>query len=197
MDLASQFGEQGFRWIFLVHDHGEPAHNRALDQASDYFNDAWGGVHGSPHGLKPLMKCCDVPSKVLTPAQLVEDGFTVHGGADETSQILFLRPDLVSPEIREAPSWTGKNYDDLYYALATKPNWPGYFGAPRHASSAMGAQEIRELARRINETALQILEGLDWRKIPRFANDMDPRDAEGEALSWSMNGSSNKNTSTG
>ena len=31
MDLATELGEQGFRWIFVVHLHGAPNHNRALD----------------------------------------------------------------------------------------------------------------------------------------------------------------------
>jgi creatinine amidohydrolase/Fe(II)-dependent formamide hydrolase-like protein len=35
MDLAGNFGGQKFRWIFVVHDHGDPANNQALDQASD------------------------------------------------------------------------------------------------------------------------------------------------------------------
>jgi hypothetical protein len=43
MDLAEEFGEQGFRWLFLVHAHGSPAHNRALDAAGEYFRDVYGG----------------------------------------------------------------------------------------------------------------------------------------------------------
>ena len=39
MDLADQFGQLGFRWIVVVHGHGDPAHNRMLDQAGDYFHD--------------------------------------------------------------------------------------------------------------------------------------------------------------
>jgi creatinine amidohydrolase len=35
MDLATELGEQGFRWIFLVHNHGAPNHHQALNQASD------------------------------------------------------------------------------------------------------------------------------------------------------------------
>ena len=30
MDLANELGEQGFRWIFLVHNHGAPNHHKAL-----------------------------------------------------------------------------------------------------------------------------------------------------------------------
>ena len=31
MVLATEFGEQGFRWLFVVHSHGSPSHNRVLD----------------------------------------------------------------------------------------------------------------------------------------------------------------------
>jgi creatinine amidohydrolase len=31
MDIASELGEQGFKWIFVVHVHGAGLHNRALD----------------------------------------------------------------------------------------------------------------------------------------------------------------------
>jgi creatinine amidohydrolase/Fe(II)-dependent formamide hydrolase-like protein len=33
MDIASEAGEQGFRWILVVHVHGAGLQNRALDQA--------------------------------------------------------------------------------------------------------------------------------------------------------------------
>ena len=43
MDLATELGEQGFRWIFVVQLHGGLAHNRVLNQAGDYFHDTYGG----------------------------------------------------------------------------------------------------------------------------------------------------------
>ena len=43
MDLADQLGDQHFRWILLVHGHGDPAHNRMLDDAGDYFHETYGG----------------------------------------------------------------------------------------------------------------------------------------------------------
>jgi creatinine amidohydrolase/Fe(II)-dependent formamide hydrolase-like protein len=43
MDLATELGEQGFRWVFVIHNHGSPLHNQALDQAGDYFRDVYGG----------------------------------------------------------------------------------------------------------------------------------------------------------
>jgi creatinine amidohydrolase len=38
MDLASQLGEQGFRWIIAIHVHGSPLHLRAIDDACDLFH---------------------------------------------------------------------------------------------------------------------------------------------------------------
>lgn len=180
MDLASEFGEQGFRWIFLIHNHGDPDHNRALDEASDYFHDTYGGAMVHLFGLKPVMECCGNAAKLLTPEQLMEDGLTVHAGVEEASQMVFLRSDLVGAGLQDAPSWTGHSFEDLYNN-ARKPNWPGYFGAPRYASAALGARDFLDQTRVLNQTALQILDGLDWRKIPRFADDVNPRDAQGQA----------------
>jgi creatinine amidohydrolase len=180
MDLADQLGAQKFRWIFIIHNHGDPAHNRALDQACDYFHDLYGGIMVHLIGMKPLMECCSgAVAHNLSPAQLKEEGFTVHGGADETSQILFLRPELVPASVAQAPSWTGQNFPDLY-TMAAKPDWPGYFGAPRFASAALGAQELLELSRLTSGMALRILDGFNWKSVPRFADTLDPRDAEGE-----------------
>jgi hypothetical protein len=41
-----------------------------------------------------------------------EEGFTVHAGADEHSEILYLRPELVPPDYRAAESLTGKDFAD-------------------------------------------------------------------------------------
>lgn len=44
----------------------------------------------------------------------------------------------------------------------------------------MGAQEFALSSQNVNSTALQILDGLDYRKIPRYADEMDPLDVVGE-----------------
>ena len=51
MDLVTELGEQGFRWIFLVQSHGAPNHHKALTQASDYFHDVYGGTMVDLFGL--------------------------------------------------------------------------------------------------------------------------------------------------
>jgi creatinine amidohydrolase/Fe(II)-dependent formamide hydrolase-like protein len=179
MDLANELGDQGFRWIFLVHNHGAPNNHKALNQASDYFHDVYGGTMVHLFGLKPVLLCCGSKEKVLSAKQLAEEGFSVHAGADEQSQLLFIRPEFVPAEYRTAPSLTGANFADLV-RIAKSEGWRGYFGAPRLATAAMGAQEFALSSQNVNAMALQILDGLDPRKIPRYADEMDPLNVVGE-----------------
>ena len=56
----------------------------------------------------------------------------------------------------------------------------GLLRVPRLATAAMGAQEFALSSQNVNAIALQILDGLDSRKIPRYADDMDPLNVVGE-----------------
>ena len=179
MDLATELGDQGVRWIFLVHNHGAPNNHKALNQASDYFHDVYGGTMVHLFGLKPVFMCCGSKEKVLSAKQLAEEGFSVHAGADEQSQLLFLRPEFVPENYRSAPSLTGANFADLV-RMAKGEGWPGYFGAPRLATAALGALEFTRSSENLNTMALQILDGLDFRKVPRFVDEMDPLNVLGE-----------------
>jgi hypothetical protein len=78
-----------------------------------------------------------------------------------------------------ADSLTGKSFAGLV-RIAKIDGWPGYFGAPRLASAAMGAQGFALSSQKLKETALQILDGLVYKKIPRYAHEMDPLDVAGE-----------------
>jgi creatinine amidohydrolase/Fe(II)-dependent formamide hydrolase-like protein len=165
MDLATELGEQGFRWVFVVHSHGAPNHNRMLQQACDYFRDAYGGQ--MVHLANLITEEQNVPKR-LTDAEEKEDGFTVHAGLWETSWNLFLHPELVSPKYRDAVPQTGNSWEDLV-RLARAAEWPGYFGSPRLASAALAAQSTKSIQAEI-EVALKILDGLDERTIPRFTD---------------------------
>ncbi|HUS00186.1 MAG TPA: creatininase family protein, partial [Chitinophagaceae bacterium] len=56
MDLATELGEQGFKYIFVIHGHGAPNHQRAIDQAADFFNDTYHGKMVNLFGLNPVME---------------------------------------------------------------------------------------------------------------------------------------------
>ena len=109
---------------------------------------------------------------MFTPAELAEEGFTVHAGADEHSLIVFLHPQLVDPSYKNAPSFTGKGVEDLF-RIAGPKDWPGYFGAPRGARAALGARHFSEFTRVESDLVLKILDGLDYQTIPHFSDQFD------------------------
>jgi creatinine amidohydrolase/Fe(II)-dependent formamide hydrolase-like protein len=165
MDLATEFGEQGFRWLFVIHQHGSPNHNQALDQAGEYFRDTYRGHMVNLTGLQPGFSRVDsILAAEVSKAALAEDGFTVHAGLASHSQVMAMRPDLVSPAVANAPSVTGKDLADLQ-RIATGDNWTGYFGAPRYASAALGRRLLKAANQEFVALALRILDGLDERQI--------------------------------
>ena len=173
MDLGDALGGQGFRWVFIVDGHGSPIHNRSLDEAADYFHDTHGGRMLHLYGLQAVRTCCGQQpvQRLLSEAEQAENGFTVHAGASEHSTTLFLRPDLVAPGYRSARSWTGKDFPELA-RMARADDWPGYFGAPRLATAALGAQLYQEESRYVISTALRALDGWDPSGEPRYADAM-------------------------
>jgi creatinine amidohydrolase len=181
MDLATELGDQGFRWIFLVHNHGAPNHHKALAQASDYFHDVYGGTMVDLFGLESVSKCCGSREKMLSAKQLAEDGYDIHGGTDEQSLILFLKPELVPESYKSAPSLTGANFGELV-GIAKRDEWPGYFGAPRFATAALGAVEFKRSSENLNMVALQILDGMDPKKISRWADRQETETKFDEAI---------------
>ena len=171
MDLATELGEQGFKWVFVVHAHGSPTHNRALDEAGDFFRDTYGGQMVHLFGLMEVAGCCDAGRRMATPEALREDGFSVHAGASEHSNVMFLRPDLVPGTIKLAQTFAGSSFADLV-KKASRPDWPGYFGAPRHASAARGEANYRQQSAFAAAFAQRVLDGHDPRGGARLADEM-------------------------
>src|ERR1035437_10011726 len=185
MDLANELGDQGFRWIFLVHNHGAPNNHKALNQASDYFRDVYGGTMVHLFGLKPVFLRCGSKEKMLSAKQLAEEGFSVHAGADEQSEVLFLRPELVPQDYREAKSLTGRNFADLV-RIAKADGWPGYFGAPRLASAAMGAQAFALSSEKVNEVACRFWTASTTARYPDMPTRWILLMLPGKEQSWNM-----------
>lgn len=177
MDLGTELGEQGFRWIFVMHGHGSPHHNLVLDQAGDYFRDTYGGR------MVPLLGLAPTPEQVSklglaqsspqpSAAENKENGaFDVHAGFSETSELLFLRPDLVPSLYLKLPPFAANNPPELFQVARTQ-DWPGYIGSPRLATADRGARLMQYRAAWTNALALAILDGLDEREIPRYARGM-------------------------
>jgi creatinine amidohydrolase/Fe(II)-dependent formamide hydrolase-like protein/ketosteroid isomerase-like protein len=167
MDLATQLGEQGFKWITVVHVHGSPLHIAALDDASDYFRDTYGGRMVNLWGLLPVIGGWGTGMSVMPAAWKQEDGVSLHGGVDEHSLMLHLQPNLVAADFQQAPSVTGSTYAESVAAAGQK-DWPGYIGAPRLASAVLGRRIWTSLSAAALKTTLEILDGADPARYPRY-----------------------------
>jgi creatinine amidohydrolase/Fe(II)-dependent formamide hydrolase-like protein len=164
MDLASEFGEAGFQWVFVISQHGAQYHLLALDHASDFFADIYGGAMVHLSGLIPDEPVS--PQLDLSSQEQMDNGLEVHGGLSETSQILFLRPDLVRPGYQNAEPQSGESMRDLV-TRGAEVGWPGYFGAPSLATASRGARIMEARLAELSDLALRILDGFDYRSLQR------------------------------
>jgi len=162
MDLASALGQDGFRTIFVINRHGAPAHNQALLDAAEYFEHRFGGTMAV---LTSLIHedGMSVPDH-LSPEQVSEHGVDVHAGEEESSQMLFLRPDLVHDDLPDAAAFTAVSMEDLI-KIAKDAKWQGYFGSPRLATPSAGALIVSFRTKQTIDLASRILDGFDWRKL--------------------------------
>ena len=179
MDLATELGEQGFRQIFIVHGHGAPFHNLMLDQAGEYFRDTYGGKMVHLRGLEPTaeqlakLNIPPPPTFDLSASQMKEKGnMDEHAGFDETSRLMFLRPDLVNPIYKLLEPQTTDNPAE-FFSRARAKNWSGYLSSPRLANANYGARSQQYRSKADNIIALAILDGtLDEQDIPRYGKTM-------------------------
>jgi hypothetical protein len=113
------------------------------------------------------------PNLNLSEAERKEVGeMDEHAGFDETSRLMFLRPDLVSPIYsRLAPQTTNNPVE--FFKVARNENWLGYLSSPRLANAHHGARLQQYRSAHDNALALAILDGtLDERNVPRYSRVM-------------------------
>jgi creatinine amidohydrolase/Fe(II)-dependent formamide hydrolase-like protein len=168
MDLATELGEQGFQYVFIIHGHGAPNHQRALDQAADYFNDSYGGKMVNLMGLKPhMLKWFEAPK---TKQQAAEDGFSIHAGVAETSSMLYIIPHLVDRGYKNAVPFTGNTLEELAQ-LAQQPDWEGYFGSERLATAEFGKKAWQSNAGMFTQFVMDVLDNkINSDTVQRFGD---------------------------
>lgn len=173
MDYGDALGEAGFRNIFVIHSHGAPRHNLALDEAEAYFRETWGGVMVHLTGLEVVKDTIGEARNVMSTEAIEAQGFSVHGAAQEHAIMLYLRPDLVAADYKNAPDWRAKDFKAMV-AMAYEEDWPGYFGAPRFATRAMGEASIEAQAEQAIAVVLEILAGADPARYSRVSARRQP-----------------------
>ena len=164
MDLADQLGKERFRWILVVHGHGDPIHNRMLDDASGYFHDTYGGEMVHVFGY-----VWAASKEFRTPQEQKRDGQAEHATTTETSVILALKPEWVASDYKTAKPYTGQSVEDLE-KIAKKNDWPGSFGDPALATQSLGTRIYQQWLAQAKELVTQVLAGNDYRKMSRYAD---------------------------
>ncbi len=125
-------------------------------------------------GLLGLGELNAIFDQSTTEAERNEEASSGHAGMRETSEALYLRPDLVNPAYKQAPALTARTFEDLI-RIAKKEDWPGYFDSPRLATASLGERALKEYSGRLNTLALEILDGRDYRTMPRAADAVGDR----------------------
>ncbi len=170
MDLATELGEQGFKYIFVIHGHGAPNHQRAIDQAADFFNDTYNGKMVNLFGLNRIME--NWFSGQMTEEQKREDGFSIHAGMTETSSMLYIVPNLVDTKYKRAIAVTGNDMNHLNQ-IAKEPNWLGYFGSERLANREFGEEAWNKNVKDYCNFVMNIIDNkINPDTIARFGNIM-------------------------
>jgi len=168
MDLGTDLGEQGFRWIFIVNAHLGLSHNRILNQAGDYFHDTYGGHMVN---LAALIYRPPGQSQTRSEEEQREDAGSTHAGASETSLLLYFRPELVSPGYKNATPLPARNQKQRN-EIAKATDWPGYWGSPRLATAAAAAARWKGNSTRLTDLANKILDGFDYIQMKRLGDEV-------------------------
>lgn len=185
MDLASNIGDAGFRWIFVGNDHGAPTHTRMLDHVCAYFNEMYpdgrmtvlGGFGARSSG--PEIDRLNQEARALVSDEArKEEGGGGHADIEETSLMLFLHPNLVHPGYVNAPPNT--------WNMMGSDKWLGYLGSPRHSTAQYGALRMKARSEQAIRQVVSVLDGTapkpgpipptDWDKVDKAHKNIIARD---------------------
>ena len=124
MDLATELGEQGFRWVLRSWPRFSASQPR-LDDASDFFRDTYRAQMVHLLGLEIDWSEVGRARASLVPPEIrAEDANSVHAGLSETSRVLHVRPDLVARDLKALPSISAP--PPTIVETARAPRWPGH-----------------------------------------------------------------------
>jgi creatinine amidohydrolase len=171
-DVGGQIAQNGFKWVFVIHGHGGRNHNVAISEACDFVSETF---KVTMLNLSSLMwadaeaqaKAGKIDAKYYSPTELASFGLDLHAGWGETSDLLYVRPDLVRPTYKSLPSQSGKNMAELRQ-IASAPGWAGYFSAPARASAAYGRENAELRVEVLADYILRAVRGENFFNRPRY-----------------------------
>ena len=177
-DLGGQVAQNGFKWIFVLNGHGSPTHNIAINEACDFISDTFRVTMLHVTGLLRADAAIQaagqrVNARYFSAGQLASFGMDLHGGVGETSGMLAIRPDLVSPAYKTLPGRVGRSLEEVR-EIAAAPGWEGYLSDPAKASAAHGRAIEAWWAEGFADLILRAVRGENLSGRPRFPDTVPP-----------------------
>ena len=188
-DVGGQIAHNRFKWIFVVHGHGGRNHNVAISEACDFVSETYSVTMLNLTSIlwadaEAQAKADKISGRYYSPAEINSFGLDLHAGVGETSDMLAVRPDLVSPAYKNLPSQSGKNMAELRQ-IASARGWPGYFSSPARASAVYGKDKSDLMIGVLTDYILRTVRSENMSGRPRFPTHLpkDPATVESNRAS--------------
>jgi creatinine amidohydrolase len=177
-DIGGQIAQNKFKWIFVIHGHGAPMHNVAINEACDFVTETF---HVTMLNLTSLRwvdaeysaRSNQIAAKYYSAQERQRQGLDIHAGTSETSAMLAVSPEKVRPLYRKLPDRVGTTVDELA-SIAEKPGWEGYFGSPARANSAFGKEWVNLAIAGNADFIVRAVHGENFSKHPRYPAGVHP-----------------------
>jgi creatinine amidohydrolase len=171
-DIGGEIAQNKFKWIFVIHAHGAPMHNVAINEACDFVTETF---HVTMLNLTSLRwvdaeysaRSEQIAAKYYSAQGRQRQGVDIHAGTSETSAMLAISPEKVRPLYRKLPDRVGMTVDELA-SIAEKPGWEGYFGSPAKANSAFGKEWVNLAIAGNVDFIVRAVHGENFSKHPRY-----------------------------
>lgn len=177
-DLGGQVARNGFKWVFVLNGHGSPTHNIAINEATDFVSQTFRVT--MLHVTALLRADAAIQSKGQTinaqffsAEEMASFGMDLHAGVGETSGMLAIRPDLVSPTYTTLPRQVGHSLDEVR-EVASAPGWQGYLSDPAKASAEHGQAVEAWWIGGFAELIVRAIGGENMFDHPRFPESVPP-----------------------
>jgi creatinine amidohydrolase/Fe(II)-dependent formamide hydrolase-like protein len=171
-DIGGQIAQNGFKWIFVLHAHGSPNHNLAINDASDFISeeynvtmlnlDSMASEDSANNAAKRKIK-----QKYFTSQELNSIGWDIHAGTKETSLMLAIKPELVDKNYKKLPDLSGSS-EEAILKIAKSKNWTGYFASPARANANFGKEMLDANLETFSSYIERALKGENLFDLPRF-----------------------------
>ena len=177
-DLGGQVAQNRFKWIFVLNGHGAATHNIAISEACDFVSGSFGvtmlhvtALLRADPGIQAQGQAID--GRHFSADELSSFGMDLHAGVGETSGMLAVRPDLVSPAYKTLPPRVGRSLEEAR-SVATTAGWQGYLSDPARATAAYGREVEDWWIEGFADLMVRAIRGENMFAHPRFPDSVPP-----------------------